>query len=327
MRTIVSALVVLSAAALLVTGCGGGAVGGRKQAAASALPSGCTASANATDMLWPGSSSPGYYVSGNQVISSSGPVFSLPSGSSAAQLWACGSRPVLTYLRGDTLERVQLGSHRVVGLAHDAVISPGGLLVSFRGTRIGYEGGPALSVHGLPIGWPVTGVIVSPRKPLVFMVETQSPRAGVDECSKGLGQVFRVSPQGSRRMILYNPCQGDPHAAWSPDGASVAYAGDAGRGLYVVDSSARRAPRVLTLQAGVSRLLWSPDGTRIAYEVETLHGSTVSVVDVASGTQSTVASGSLDGWSPDGNEVAVVTKSGSLEAVPARGGPARTLLS
>lgn len=51
----------------------------------------------------------------------------------------------------------------------NGLIAPSGKIIFFSGTKIRYAGGPEFSVHGLPEGWQIGSLVVSPRNPRVFL--------------------------------------------------------------------------------------------------------------------------------------------------------------
>ncbi len=104
--------------------------------------------------------------------------------------------------------------------------------------------------------------------------------------------------------------------AWSPDGASLAFAGDGGIGVVDVDG-AERFGVVDAPDAGPPG--WSPDGTRIAFVAT--EENALYVVRPDGGVLTKLAGASLPGgsagdrgfawqppaWSPDGTTLAVVS--------------------
>jgi WD40-like Beta Propeller Repeat len=314
------ALVVLPLAALVAAGCGG--------ASRSTSPSaGCSVRSDASsssDLLWLGGKRPlVYYVHGHQVISSSGratalPRFAIPVGFRAR------SKPLVLNTVGDELQATALASGpKTLTLGRDAVVTPAGRIVSYRGARIGYVGGSSFVARGLPLKWRITSVAASPRDPHMFLVAAESPEAGIETCGKGLGAIYRVSPTATRTIFVDNPCRDHPQAAWSPDGSTIAYVGGPSSAVYTLDSSGAHLRRV-TADGRVVRYLWSPGGTSIAY-VTKCGGA--AVVSLASGRVHALGQVMPLAWSPNGRELAVATAGRPLiEAVSASGNSSRVLL-
>lgn len=295
-------------------GCGGGT----SNHAASGL-SGCAAPAQATHVLWSTRSSPLYFLDGRKVLSTRGRVASLATGATALGLWACRP-PVLVYSRRGTVSLVALGTHKPVPIGAQTVIAPDGRFVSIHGQTIRYAGGPTVRARGLRQGWRLASVAASPRHPLDFLAETEAITVGIDECSRALGTLQRVTPRSTTGLLVYNPCHENPRAAWSPDGSRIALLVGYGSDLYLSDSTGRGLRR-LTTAGGVTGFLWSPDGKRIAYS----RGSSVSVVNVSTGSIRRVGAGRLEGWSPNSRAIAIASRT-QLQACPVAGGRPRTLL-
>jgi hypothetical protein len=323
----VSALFVLPVVALAAAGCGGGAEstsGGPRHAPFSiscATPRAASSSAN---LLWLGGSrSRVYYVHGGKVISSVGRGRALPAFARPAGFRACG-KPVLLYTFGSELRAMALaGGHHTLTLGQNAVVSPSGQVVSYAGTRVSYTGGASFSAQGLPLKWKIASLVVSPRDSHLLLAAAQSPEAGIETCGKGLGGIYRVTPSGSKTLLVDNPCHDHPQAAFSPSGSSISFVSGSGKDLHVLASSGAH-PRALTSNAGVRGYLWSPDGTRIAYV--TKQGE-CAVVAVATGKTIDLGRGQPLGWSPDGSEIALAAAGKpAVEAVSATGGGSRVLL-
>ena len=84
------------------------------------------------------------------------------------------------------------------------------------------------------------------------------------------GDVFTVPiEKGPTRNLTNSSGAHDREAAWSPDGARIAFISDKSgeEELYVIDQAGANAPEQLTSGGMVQRfgLLWSPDGKRIAF--------------------------------------------------------------
>jgi WD40 repeat protein len=323
----VSALAVLPVVALAAAGCGGGTQatsGGPRLASFSiscSAPRGASSSAN---LLWLGGSrSRVYYVHAGKVISSAGRSRALPAFARPAGFRACG-KPVLLYTLGSELRATALaGGNRTLTLGQNAVVAPDGRLVSFAGTRVSYAGGPSFDAQGLPLKWRIASLVVSPRDSHLLLAAAQSPEAGIETCGKGLGGIYRVTPRGSKTLLVDNPCHDHPQAAFSPSGSVISFVSGSGKDLHVLAADGAH-PRSLTSNAGVRAYLWSPDGTRIAYV--TRKGE-CAVVAVASGKTVYLGRGQPLAWSPDGREIALAAAGKpTVEAVSATGGSSRVLL-
>ncbi len=118
-----------------------------------------------------------------------------------------------------------------------------------------------------------------------------------------LGDLWMLPIGGVPARLTSDPwVEVDP--AWSPDGASIAFASDREGDLDVwVRSIATGAERRVTTGGGGSPA-WSPDGTRIAFAGGGGPGGGIRVVDVATGATRTVRTGlnnpGRPSWSPDG---------------------------
>jgi hypothetical protein len=110
----------------------------------------------------------------------------------------------------------------------------------------------------------------------------------------GLAHVHRVGLDGSNLADLTPSgaaCCGD----WSPDGARIVFAGEAGLTVMNQDGS---DPTPLGLMGGGPR--WSPDGTRLVFTV----GTTIWVANADGTGAVTLTSGQDPDWSPDGRQIA-----------------------
>jgi WD40-like Beta Propeller Repeat len=323
----VSALVLFPVIALAAAGCGGGksaTSGGPRLASLSISCSPSRAASSSTNLLWLGGAQTRvYYVHGGKVISSAGRSRALPSFARAAGFRAC-AEPVLLYTMGSELRATALsGSRKTLTLGQNAVVAPNGQLVSYAGTRVTYAGGSSFAARGLPLKWRIASLVVSPRDSHLLLAAAQSPEAGIETCGKGLGGIYRVTPSGSKTLLVDNPCHDHPQAAFSPSGSTISFVSGSGKDLYVLAASGAN-PRRLTSQAGIRGYLWSPDGTRIAYV--TKQGE-CAVVAVASGKTHELGKGQPLAWSPDGREVALAAAGKpTVQAVSATGGSSRVLL-
>ena len=97
------------------------------------------------------------------------------------------------------------------------------------------------------------------------------------------GEIFTVPrKEGITRNLTGTSSSREKDAAWSPDGATIAYFSDSDGeyNLYTVDAAGATAPKKLTdFRDGYRHALrWSPDGERIAFTDQTL---TLYFIDVA----------------------------------------------
>ena len=136
----------------------------------------------------------------------------------------------------------------------------------------------------------------------------------------GLRLIHPVS--GTSRRVLPNGPAGALHPDWSPDGARLVFAvddADGTRDLWTSDWDGSNAACLVDCRApcrDADSPAWSPDGTRIAFHrVDNVDGhnpgSTVQVVDIATGVITTLVSTTgaeyvvSPRWSPDGSSLVV----------------------
>ncbi|HZT94163.1 MAG TPA: hypothetical protein VE985_06790 [Gaiellaceae bacterium] len=360
----VCALVVT--AVLSVSGCGGS---GRKSVdvrypslrqAAVVISHHCTrdlTSSNSNGLLWlAGGSRPlVYYASASGdppdvVLSTRGPAIP-PWG----LLWPCRPPVVIHYPNTHTASRsstalltvlapkardrktIVLGHVRFAnpvnwnslsGLAN-GLVAPSGRIVFFGGTKIRYADGPEFSVVGLPRGWTIGSLVVSPRDPFVFLAVAAKGKVGDQPCAAA---VYRITRRASARLRGFNSCETGLSAEWSPDGRQIAWfvsPGGNATHLLVSDAEGRQLrelfPRVIDA-------VWAPDSRSMAYSFLRGRGRWTAVVDTATGARHLVAKGDPLAWSPDGREIALLRQStaipappGTIVAVPATGGRAHLL--
>jgi hypothetical protein len=248
------------------------------------------------------------------------------SGSSAALLTVLASKP--SERRTITLGQARFANvenrNSLSGYAN-ALAAPNGRIVFFGGTKIRYANGPEFSVRGLPQGWQIGALAVSPRNPFVFLAIAKKGELGSQPCASA---VYRITRTSSSRLRSYSGCQAGVMVQWSPDGRHIAWFTPAGLG--VSDASGRPVrPLVRRLRSSTA---WSPDSTEIAYGFNHRGIHWTGVVDVSTGARHVVGKGYPLAWSPDGKEVALIRQgtvlplpAGSIVAVPASGGRAHLL--
>lgn len=330
------------AALFAVSGCGGS---GKKsvyvrypslRAAAATISHHCTedlTSSDSSGLLWlRGGSRPVVYYASfdgdppNEVLNTRGPAVK-PWG----MLWPCdppvvihypnthtasrSSTALLTVLAGTPSARktITLGQVRLdnpdnrnsLSSYANGLVAPNGKIIFFAGTEIRYANGPEFSVHGLPSGWQLTSLVVSPRNPLVFLATARTSQSG----SRGQlcpAAVYRITRTRSTKLKNYNGCTTGLSAEWSPDGRQilwfVAPNGDATH-LLVSDAD---GSHLRELFAHDIAAVWSPDSRSIAYSFYRRRERWTSVLDVSSGARHVVGKGEPLAWSPDGKEIAVL---------------------
>lgn len=203
----------------------------------------------------------------------------------------------------------------------NGLVAPNGRIIFFSGTKIRYANGPEFSVRGLPDGWQIGALVVSPRSPFVFLATTEKGALGGQPC---MAAVYRITRASSTRLKRYNGCEAGVGVQWSPDGRHIAWFTDAGLG---VSGTSERHVREL-VPRDVGGAVWSPDSKSIAYGFNGRGRSHwTAVVNVSTGAHHVVAKGYPLAWSPDGEELALIRQSqvipsppGSIVAVPAAGG-------
>lgn len=255
------------------------------------------------------------------------------SRSSTALLTVLASKP--TERRTITLGQIRLANpenwNSLSGEAN-GLIAPSGKLIFFSGTKIRYASGPQFSVHGLPRGWQIGSLVVSPRDPFVFLAVVARGKVGDPPCS---ARVYRITRTTSVRLRSYDSCGGGLTVQWSPDGKHIAWfispGGNAAR-LSISDALGHHLRRLVARP--IWNGVWSPDSSSIAYGF-TGRGRShwTAVVNVATRAGHRLANGFPLAWSPDGREIALIrqsavipSSSGTIVAVPATGGRAHLLL-
>lgn len=93
---------------------------------------------------------------------------------------------------------------------------------------------------------------------------------GVDDTADPWLYIIRPNGRGLRRLISVGDPTGEETGglkpSWSPDGESIAIAGDGGEALVVVDLRGRIRWRLQRPRGLVFAISWSPDGRRIAFD-------------------------------------------------------------
>ena len=159
---------------------------------------------------------------------------------------------------------------------------------------------------------------LAPRLRSVAAKEVQnlaiSP-TGVRILAEAHGDIFSVpAEKGDTRNLTRTPGSAERDPAWSPDGKSIAYFGDASGEyqLYVRDQDGLQPPKVIDLGPDASFFYsphWSPDSKRIAYTDKHLR---LWYVDAAGGKPVKIDTGLRGGfgsaeelaWSPDSQWIA-----------------------
>jgi WD40 repeat protein len=223
-----------------------------------------------------------------------------------------------------------------VGRFGDAnwTVAPNGRLVFFGGQSIRYAGGREFTVAGLPHGWLISALAVSPREPSVFLANANTNPHVLGGCRSNdeRGGVFLTTPGRSTKLRGYDACQGYVHVDWSPDGRKILwFIGGDNPHLFVSDARGRHLHQLIGHT--VCGALWSPDGTEIAYGYSC---GRVHIHDLVTGSDHFVGKGELRAWSPDGTDLALIRlhrpfygagfPGGSIVAVPVAGGRSRLLI-
>jgi len=187
--------------------------------------------------------------------------------------------------------------------------------------EIVYEGGGELHVYDtktqsdrkLALRVPNDGVAMRPsRVPASDRIEgvSISPK-GERALIVARGDVFSVPiEKGPTRNLTRSSDAHDRAAAWSPDGAKVAFLSDrtGEEEIWIVAQDGSGAPEALTKDGRVRRsgLVWSPDGKRIAFADATgrIHSLTVETREVVEVARDRAGSAGDYAWSGDGRWLA-----------------------
>ena len=110
------------------------------------------------------------------------------------------------------------------------------------------------------------------------------------------------SPDGSTRRL--SPARVAGGVRWSPDGSALAFQRPDGRlATVLADGTRERAFAVSGRDPS-----WSPDGAQIAFA----SGTSIVVLDVATGTPRAVGIGAGPVWAPDSSRLAIGTETGMV---------------
>jgi hypothetical protein len=240
-----------------------------------------------------------------------------------------GSMAVRPDGRGVAITRLAGGSPILVHPPHGVTLGPGpisrdGTIVALEGSNgiyVGRPGGPAVTritdpgtVHDVPLAWSPDGTRLLFARSLSGVGLEASDNLMVVKAD-GSG-VVRINPAGT----VSSTGDGQPDAAWSPDGSRIVFVAndgggffDGGASVYVADADGSHADVV----PGTDRALWpswSPDAKWIAYDAGPHHELFVVHPD-GSGNRQLTNGG--DGpfsvaavWSPDSQALLFVRGNG-----------------
>lgn len=211
---------------------------------------------------------------------------------------------------------------------------------SFGGNKIIYELGGRLQLLDVTTGQTKTipvEILADAPETRPYLKDVSSARnitgyaispSGKRALITARGEIFSVPQKnGPTRNLTQNCGARDQHAAWSPDGKTVAYLSDKSGEIeiYLVDPKGKvKAKKLTTHKDGYRHTLrWSPDSKKIAYADQTL---SLFYIDVATAKITKVDKAmfedvdiSLDrkpiydhAWSPDSRFIAYSKKDESL---------------
>jgi hypothetical protein len=203
------------------------------------------------------------------------------------------------------------------------VFDPRGRVVYGAGATIRVVGGATLRPK-LPAGARIVEVAAA-RDAYAATVEWGDGKSGTLK-----NALYLVRPGAAKLLVTGANAYSDrPHPVFSPDGSRIAYeyAGD----IWVVTTAGVRTRISRTPTAAETGARWSPDGTRLAYTsgrhgvneayAATLDGHETRLTHTPPREPGLPQVGTVAGaWSPDGEQVAVVTYN-TIGVVPATGGP------
>ena len=358
-RRTTSALAVAAVVLLAVLGCGSSqtvyASYSSLREAAAALSHHCTrdvTSADSNGLLWlsDGRRPLVYYASlvgdpPDEVLTSRGGVYR-PWG----VLWPCRPPVVIHYPRTRTASRsstalmtvlapkanqkktLRLGQVRFASPTNrnslsgyaNALAAPSGRIIFFSGTTIRYADWPEFTVRGLPSGWQIGALAVSPRDPFVFLADAQKGKPGSPPCAAA---IYRVTRNGSTKLKGYDGCTTPFNPMWSPDGRYIAWfvsPNGNSTNLFLSDAYGHHFHKLVTGILGGA--VWAPDSKTIAYGTGS-RKRRARVVNVSTGAHHAIGIGWPLAWSPDGKQIALIQQStvipqppGSIVSVPLAGG-------
>jgi hypothetical protein len=213
----------------------------------------------------------------------------------------------------------------------NALAGPDGRIIFFSGTKIRYADGPEFTVRGLPTGWQMGALSVSPRNPFVFLAEAEKGHQGGQPCPAA---IYRITRTGSSKLKSFDGCTTGLDPVWSPDGRQIAWFvspnGDTSR-LFVSDAFGRHFRLLASKISGGA--VWAPDSRTIAYGSGRNPGRTA-VVNLRTRAQHRVGIGWPLAWSPDGTHIALIRQStvipqppGTIVSVPLAGRHSRLLFN
>lgn len=95
-------------------------------------------------------------------------------------------------------------------------------------------------------------------------------------------------------------------SAWSPDGNKIAYTGEMGSGIWVVNADGTSKEKI-SPEGIILKGAWSPDGSKIAYSVSVVERNILEVwiMDSDGSDKELILEGAFyPKWSPDGEKIA-----------------------